>query len=109
MNDVIDDKIELNTRMKEEEILDELCGSIFILLLTGCALKRLRNQIIRKGNHGIREMDPLVFGDYSEAMKKNMGSRMLSFTAYESKLVKGTYCGTIQGISVSPQKGMMKE
>ncbi|KAK9161571.1 hypothetical protein Syun_007912 [Stephania yunnanensis] len=36
------------------------------------------------------EMDPLVFGDYPEAMKKTVGSRMPSFTANESKLVKGS-------------------
>ncbi|KAK9139345.1 hypothetical protein Scep_009026 [Stephania cephalantha] len=36
------------------------------------------------------EMDPLVFGDYPEAMKKTVGSRMPSFTANESKLVQGS-------------------
>ncbi|KAF3436443.1 hypothetical protein FNV43_RR23535 [Rhamnella rubrinervis] len=35
-------------------------------------------------------LDPLVFGDYPEIMKKNVGSRLPSFTDDESKLVKGS-------------------
>ncbi|KAI3942363.1 hypothetical protein MKW92_034471 [Papaver armeniacum] len=33
---------------------------------------------------------PLVFGDYPEIMKRNVGSRLPSFTPYEAKLVKGS-------------------
>ncbi|XP_042517815.1 beta-glucosidase 11-like isoform X3 [Macadamia integrifolia] len=35
-------------------------------------------------------LDPLVFGDYPETMKKNVGSRLPFFTPYQSKLVKGS-------------------
>ncbi|XP_042517816.1 beta-glucosidase 11-like [Macadamia integrifolia] len=35
-------------------------------------------------------LDPLVFGDYPESMKKNVGSRLPSFTPHQSKLVKGS-------------------
>ncbi|KAF3436441.1 hypothetical protein FNV43_RR23533 [Rhamnella rubrinervis] len=35
-------------------------------------------------------LDPLMFGDYPEIMKKNAGSRLPSFTDDESKLVKGS-------------------
>ncbi|KAI3962635.1 hypothetical protein MKW92_041815 [Papaver armeniacum] len=34
--------------------------------------------------------DPLFFGDYPESMKRNVGSRLPSFTTYEAKLVKGS-------------------
>ncbi|KAI3983587.1 hypothetical protein MKX01_000599 [Papaver californicum] len=34
--------------------------------------------------------DPLFFGDYPESMKRNVGSRLPSFTPYEAKLVKGS-------------------
>ncbi|MCL7028616.1 hypothetical protein MKW94_021777 [Papaver nudicaule] len=33
---------------------------------------------------------PIVFGDYPESMKRNVGSRLPSFTSYEAKLVKGS-------------------
>ncbi|KAI3848047.1 hypothetical protein MKX03_026832 [Papaver bracteatum] len=33
---------------------------------------------------------PFVFGDYPESMKRNVGSRLPSFTSYEAKLVKGS-------------------
>ncbi|KAI3962639.1 hypothetical protein MKW92_041819 [Papaver armeniacum] len=33
---------------------------------------------------------PFVFGDYPESMKRNVGSRLPSFTPYEAKLVKGS-------------------
>lgn len=35
-------------------------------------------------------MDPLVFGDYPEIMKKNVGSRLPAFTKLESEVVKGS-------------------
>ncbi|XP_043722780.1 beta-glucosidase 11-like isoform X1 [Telopea speciosissima] len=35
-------------------------------------------------------LNPLVFGDYPESMKKNVGSRLPSFTPLQSKLVKGS-------------------
>ncbi|RZC83667.1 hypothetical protein C5167_046456 [Papaver somniferum] len=31
------------------------------------------------------------FGDYPESMKRNVGSRLPSFTPYEAKLVKGSW------------------
>ncbi|PKA57676.1 Beta-glucosidase 22 [Apostasia shenzhenica] len=36
-------------------------------------------------------LDPLMFGDYPEIMKKNAGSRIPSFTKSESQLLKGAY------------------
>ncbi|MCL7023144.1 hypothetical protein MKW94_010112 [Papaver nudicaule] len=33
---------------------------------------------------------PFVFGDYPESMKRNVGSRLPSFTPYEATLVKGS-------------------
>ncbi|CAI0393159.1 unnamed protein product [Linum tenue] len=36
-------------------------------------------------------VNPLVFGDYPEVMKRNVGSRLPSFTSGESKLVKGAF------------------
>jgi len=36
-------------------------------------------------------LDPLVFGDYPKIMKKNVGSRLPSFTKRESKLLKGAF------------------
>ncbi|CAI0629033.1 unnamed protein product [Linum tenue] len=35
--------------------------------------------------------NPLVYGDYPEVMKRNVGSRLPSFTSEESKLVKGSF------------------
>ncbi|OVA00214.1 Glycoside hydrolase [Macleaya cordata] len=35
-------------------------------------------------------INPFVFGDYPEIVKKNAGSRIPSFTPHESKLVKGS-------------------
>ncbi|KAF3434922.1 hypothetical protein FNV43_RR22009 [Rhamnella rubrinervis] len=35
-------------------------------------------------------LHPLVFGDYPETMKRNVGSRIPAFTSNESKLVKGS-------------------
>ncbi|MCL7043291.1 hypothetical protein MKW94_027559, partial [Papaver nudicaule] len=32
--------------------------------------------------------NPLIFGDYPESMKRNVGSKLPSFTPYEAKLVK---------------------
>ncbi|PKU61297.1 Putative beta-glucosidase 23 [Dendrobium catenatum] len=40
---------------------------------------------------GSRILNPLVFGDYPEIMKKNAGSRLPSFTSFESQQVKGSY------------------
>ncbi|XP_038980478.1 beta-glucosidase 22-like isoform X5 [Phoenix dactylifera] len=36
-------------------------------------------------------INPLVFGDYPEVMKKNAGSRLPSFNKYQSKQVKGSF------------------
>ncbi|GFZ13730.1 beta glucosidase 9 [Actinidia rufa] len=36
-------------------------------------------------------VDPLVFGDYPDIMKKNAGTRIPAFTAVESKQVKGSF------------------
>ncbi|KAF9604916.1 hypothetical protein IFM89_011283 [Coptis chinensis] len=36
-------------------------------------------------------LNPLVFGDYPKIMKKNVGSRIPSFTKRESELVKGSF------------------
>ncbi|KAG9443792.1 hypothetical protein H6P81_015132 [Aristolochia fimbriata] len=35
--------------------------------------------------------DPIVFGDYPEIMKKNVGSRLPSFTEFQSKQIKGSF------------------
>nr|XP_023927650.1 beta-glucosidase 11-like isoform X2 [Quercus suber] len=47
-------------------------------------------------------LNPLVFGDYPNIMKQNMGARMLVFTDHESKLVKGSFdfIGVIHYISM---------
>ncbi|KAL5993674.1 hypothetical protein ACLOJK_040926 [Asimina triloba] len=36
-------------------------------------------------------LNPLVFGDYPEIMRKNTGSRLPSFTKSESQQVKGSF------------------
>ncbi|KAH7517072.1 hypothetical protein FEM48_Zijuj09G0023400 [Ziziphus jujuba var. spinosa] len=36
-------------------------------------------------------LDPLVYGDYPQIMKKNAGSRIPAFTKAEAKLVKGSF------------------
>ena len=36
-------------------------------------------------------MDPLVYGDYPDVMKKNVGSRLPAFTNLESNQVKGSF------------------
>ncbi|XP_021759863.1 cyanidin 3-O-glucoside 5-O-glucosyltransferase (acyl-glucose)-like [Chenopodium quinoa] len=36
-------------------------------------------------------LDPLVFGDYPDIMKEHAGSRLPSFTKYQSKLVKQSF------------------
>ncbi|XVF21969.1 hypothetical protein REPUB_Repub12eG0134300 [Reevesia pubescens] len=36
-------------------------------------------------------VDPLVFGDYPETMKKIAGARLPTFTNYESELVRGSF------------------
>lgn len=38
-----------------------------------------------------RVLDPLVYGDYPQIMKKNAGSRIPAFTKAEAKLVKGSF------------------
>ena len=38
-----------------------------------------------------RFLDPLVFGDYPETVKKNAGTRIPAFTTPESKQVKGSF------------------
>ncbi|KAM3352173.1 hypothetical protein ACQJBY_023810 [Aegilops geniculata] len=35
-------------------------------------------------------LDPLVFGDYPQVMKKNVGSRLPTFTEVQSELIKGS-------------------
>ncbi|VAH65237.1 unnamed protein product [Triticum turgidum subsp. durum] len=35
-------------------------------------------------------LDPLVFGDYPQVMKKNVGSRLPPFTEVQSELIKGS-------------------
>ena len=37
-----------------------------------------------------RFIEPLVFGDYPDTMKKNVGTRLPAFTKHESELVKGS-------------------
>ena len=39
---------------------------------------------------GCRFLNPFIFGDYPEIMKKNVGSRLPVFTKWESNLVKGS-------------------
>ncbi|KAG9443790.1 hypothetical protein H6P81_015130 [Aristolochia fimbriata] len=36
-------------------------------------------------------LDPIVFGDYPEIMKKNIGSRLPSFTDFQSKQLNGSF------------------
>lgn len=38
-----------------------------------------------------RYLNPLVFGDYPDVIKKNAGSRIPSFTRLESQSVKGSF------------------
>lgn len=38
----------------------------------------------------IRILDPLVYGDYPEIMKKQAGSRIPSFTKEQSELIRGS-------------------
>lgn len=38
-----------------------------------------------------RFINPLVFGDYPDSMKKNAGSRLPAFTSLESRSVKGSF------------------
>ncbi|CAI0467647.1 unnamed protein product [Linum tenue] len=47
--------------------------------------------------------DPLVYGDYPEIMKRNVGSRLPRFTTEESELVKGAFdfLGLIHYMQVS--------
>lgn len=40
---------------------------------------------------GIRFMDPLLYGDYPEIVKKNAGYRIPVFTKNQSELVKGSF------------------
>lgn len=51
---------------------------------------KLLNKIY-KSHHSIRILNPLVNGDYPETMKKNVGSRLPSFTGNQSQLVKGSF------------------
>jgi len=39
----------------------------------------------------VRILHPLVFGDYPETMKTNVGSRLPAFTEEESEQVKGAF------------------
>lgn len=36
-------------------------------------------------------MEPLVYGDYPDIMKKNVGSRIPTFTSVESKHIKSSW------------------
>lgn len=36
-------------------------------------------------------IDPLVFGDYPEIVKRNVGTRLPAFTGEESERVKGSF------------------
>ncbi|KAJ7972962.1 putative Beta-glucosidase [Quillaja saponaria] len=60
-------------------------------------------------------MDPLVYGDYPKIMKKNVGSRIPSFTNLESKQVKGSFdfLGVIYYLNVNvkdnPESLKMKQ
>lgn len=38
----------------------------------------------------IRILDPLVYGDYPEIMKKKAGSRIPAFTEEQSELIRGS-------------------
>lgn len=38
-----------------------------------------------------RYLNPLIFGDYPEIMKKNVGSRFPAFTSLESETIKGSF------------------
>lgn len=37
-----------------------------------------------------RLVDPVIFGDYPDIVKKNVGKRLPAFTEYESKQIKGS-------------------
>jgi beta-glucosidase len=39
----------------------------------------------------VRVLNPLVFGEYPQVMKKNAGSRIPTFTSAESSKVKGSF------------------
>lgn len=39
----------------------------------------------------IRHLDPVVYGDYPKIMKKHAGSRLPSFTAEQSKMLRNSY------------------
>lgn len=41
--------------------------------------------------HYYRFMHPMVYGDYPPVMRKNVGSRLPSFTDEETKRVKGSF------------------
>ncbi|KAI3983379.1 hypothetical protein MKX01_013446 [Papaver californicum] len=67
-------------------------------LLAHASAARLYNNKYQVKQHGFLGFnlfaygfaEPFVFGDYSESMKRNVGSRLPSFTPYEAKLVKGS-------------------
>ena len=40
---------------------------------------------------GIRFMCPLMYGDYPQIMKRNVGTRLPTFAKNESELVKGSF------------------
>lgn len=42
-------------------------------------------------NCDFRFLNPLVYGDYPEIMKKNAGTRIPTFTKLESRQVKGSF------------------
>ncbi|XP_077227093.1 beta-glucosidase 22-like [Tasmannia lanceolata] len=60
-------------------------------------------------------VNPLIFGDYPEIVKKNAGSRIPTFTKHQSEKVKGSFdflglnhytTVYVQDSSKSPQKGL---
>lgn len=42
-------------------------------------------------NPNFRFLNPLVYGDYPDIMKKNAGTRIPTFTKLESRKVKGSF------------------
>ena len=54
-----------------------------------CIIHALLRSQVKCGTGRI--LDPLVFGDYPEMMKKNVGSRLPSFTKVQSELIKGSF------------------
>ncbi|KAL5983750.1 hypothetical protein ACLOJK_017841 [Asimina triloba] len=56
-----------------------------------CRNLLLANICLIAHTYNCRLLNPLVFGDYPEVMRKNAGSRLPSFTKSESRRVKGSF------------------